>query len=364
MPRPLHATIDIAALRHNLARAREAAPCARVWAVVKADAYGHGLARAAEAFAAADGFALLEFDRAAALRGADPARRLLMLEGPFDPSDVDQALDDRLDLVVHSTAQVDWLLAAAARDARRPPALWLKFDSGMHRLGFDAVGVAAARARLAKAMPGVPVGLVTHFANADRPGGADAALARFHAVESGQRTDGTAGGGSLANSAAILSMPATHADWIRPGIMLYGGSPFADRSAASLGLRAAMTLASELIAVRRIEAGESVGYGASFTAERPMRIGTVACGYADGYPRHARNGTPVIVGGVRTRLLGRVSMDMLAVDLDPLPAAGIGTPVELWGARLPIDEVAASAGTIGYELMCALASRVPVRTVG
>ncbi len=356
MPRPILATIHTAALAGNLARARAAAPGSRVWAVVKADGYGHGLLRAAAAFEAADGFALLEFDRAAVLRERYPGRRILMLEGPFAPADARQAVRERLDLVVHSVVQLDWIEEAARSAGVAPPMVWLKFDSGMHRLGFDARGIAVARDRL-RAVEGVgDIGLMSHFANADRPGGIEPALGRI-----GDLMPWEAGPCSFANSAALLASPVTHADWVRPGIMLYGGSPFDVRSAASLGLRAGMTLASEVIAVRRIETGESVGYGHTFTAPAPMRVGTVACGYADGYPRHAPTGTPVIVCGVRTQLVGRVSMDMLGVDLTPVPQAGIGSPVELWGQSLPIDEVAAAAGTIGYELMCALAPRVPVR---
>lgn len=355
MPRPIQATIHPAALAANLARARAAAPGARVWAVVKADGYGHGLLRAAAAFADADGLALLEFDRAAWLRERHPDRRILMLEGPFDAADAAQAVRDRLELVVHEAAQLDWIEAAVRAGGEAPPAVWLKFDSGMHRLGFDPAALAAARARLGR-IGGMPIGLASHFADADRSGGIEPALGRIRDLLPWE-----AGPCSFANSAAVLASPVTHADWVRPGIMLYGGSPFDSRSAASLGLRAGMTLSSAVIAVRRIEAGESVGYGHTFTATGPMRIGTVACGYADGYPRHAPTGTPVMVCGVRTRLVGRVSMDMLGIDLTPVPQAGVGSPVELWGEGVSIDEVAAAAGTIGYELMCAVAPRVPVR---
>ncbi len=279
-----------------------------------------------------------------------------MLEGPFGPADALQAVRERLEIVVHCANQIDWIEAAVRATGAAPPAAWLKFDSGMHRLGFDAAGLAAARARLARLAAGPTIGLMSHFANADRSGGIEAALGRIREV-----LPAHAGPCSFANSAAVLASPVAHADWVRPGIMLYGGSPFDSRSAASLGLRAGMTLSSELIAVRRIEAGESVGYGATFVAPAPMRSGTVACGYADGYPRHAPTGTPVVVGGVRTQLVGRVSMDMLGVDLEPVPQADVGSAVELWGDALPIDEVAAAAGTIGYELMCAVAPRVPIR---
>jgi len=356
MSRPTAAVIRIDAMRHNLARAREFAPSARVWAVVKADGYGHGLENAMRAFATADGLALVEFDMALRLRAAGWTRPILMLEGAFDPEDVRCAAEHRLALAVHCTRQVDWILRWAPS---APIDLFLKFNSGMNRLGFDAAGLRDAHQRLSAAAATRSPGLMTHFANADLPGGADAALRRFQAA-----TGGLTGQRTMANSAAVIDLPAGHGDWVRPGIMLYGATPRADRSAAQLGLRAAMHLGSRIIAVQRLAPGDAVGYGSTFVADAPMRVGVVACGYADGYPRHAPTGTPVEVDGVRTRTLGRVSMDMLAVDLDPVPAAEVGAPVELWGDRVPIDEVAASAGTIGYELMCALAPRVPVTVEG
>lgn len=341
-------------MRHNLARVRSLAPAARAWAVVKANAYGHGLEAALEGFRDADGLALVEFDKARALREAGWQRPILMLEGAFDEADVAQAVRDRLSLVVHEPRQIDWI--AAPRPAV-PLDVHLKFNSGMNRLGFDEAGLREAHARLAS-LPGVgAIALVTHFANADLPRGAEDAIARFETA-----TAGLAGERSLANSAAVISSPAAHRDWVRPGIMLYGASPFGDRNATDCGLRPAMKLASRLIAVRTLAAGESVGYGSTFTADRTLRVGIVACGYADGYPRHAPTGTPIAVAGRRTRTLGRVSMDMLVADLEPVPRARAGDEVELWGGGLvDIDEVAASAGTIGYELMCALAPRVPVR---
>ena len=354
MSRPIYATVSVAAMRHNLARVRALAPGARAWAVVKANAYGHGVEAALDGFRDAHGLALVEFDKARALREAGWQRPILMLEGAFDEADVAQAARDRLSLVVHEARQIDWIAAATPV---APIDVHLKFNSGMNRLGFDEPGLRDAHARLG-AMPAVAsVGLVTHFANADLPGGAAGAIARFESA-----TTGLVGERSLANSAAVIGLPAAHRDWVRPGIMLYGASPFGDRSAADCGLRPAMALRSRLIAVQALSAGDSVGYGSAFTADRPMRVGIVACGYADGYPRHAPTGTPIAVAGRRTRTLGRVSMDMLVVDLDPLPEARAGAEVELWGGGLvDIDEVAASAGTIGYELMCALAPRVPVR---
>ena len=356
MSRPTQAVIRIDAMRHNLARARECAPAARVWAVVKANGYGHGLANAMRAFEGADGLALVEFDMAVRLREAGWRRPILMLEGAFDAGDTLAAVEHRLSLVVHCGEQIEWIERCPA-PARLD--LLLKFNSGMNRLGFDASGLREAHARLRDCARTASLTLMTHFANSDLPGGADDALRRFD-----QACAGLAGERSTANSAAVLDVPHAHRHWIRPGIMLYGASPRADRSAAELGLRAAMRLTSRVIAVQRLAPGDAIGYGSTFVAGAPMRIGVVACGYADGYPRHAPTGTPIAVHGVRTRTLGRVAMDMLMVDLEPVPAAGVGSPVELWGEQVPIDEVAASAGTIGYELMCALAPRVALRVEG
>lgn len=342
-------------MRHNLSVARSHAPGRFAWAVVKADGYGHGLHPASRAFADADGLALVEFDRASRLRELGWTKPLLMLEGAFDETDVEQARRQQLSLVVHETRQLQWIERATG-DATLD--VVVKLNSGMNRLGFGRAAFRAAFERLRR-LPAVrSVGLMTHFADADRQGGADAALRRFE--DAAQGLDAPR---SLANSAAILSLPGSHASSIRPGIMLYGATPFDDRDARALGLRAAMTLESRLIAVQSLAAGQTVGYGSTFRAQRPMRIGIVACGYADGYPRHAASGTPIAVDGVATQTVGRVSMDMLAVDLSALPQAGAGARVELWGNTVPIDEVARAAGTIGYELMCALAARVPRRVV-
>ena len=344
-------------MRHNLAvaraHARAAGGTAAVWAVVKANAYGHGLRHAMAAFSDADGLAVVEFEMAAKLRDWGWSKPILMIEGAFDRHDVGQALETDLDLVVHHEAQVAWLAEAPRADAIRG---WLKLNTGMNRLGFVGNAFSNAHAALSRARALKSIGLMTHFANSDLPGGAEDARARFE-----EATRGLPGPRSLANSAALIGLPETRADAVRPGVMLYGGSPFADRTAASLGLRAAMTLESQVIAVQQLVAGDTVGYGSIFRAEQPMRIGVVACGYADGYPRHARNGTPVAVDGVLTRTVGRVAMDMLMVDLTPVPGAGVGSRVELWGAQVPVDAVAAAADTIGYELMCALAPRVPGR---
>jgi alanine racemase len=351
MSRPVRARVSLSALAHNLSVVRRGAPGARVWAVVKAHAYGHGLPAAVRGFSGADGMALVEFDNARRLRALGWRSPILMLGGAFAPDDVATAGELGLSLAVHEAAQVEWLRAhrGGAID------VWLKLNTGMNRLGV-APEQAPALQRELSSLPGVgKVSLMTHFADADRPGGADAAIERFE-----RATADLPGARSLANSAAVFGVARSHRDWVRPGIALYGASPFADRAAGALGLRAAMTLSSELVAVRTLRAGDAVGYGSTFVADAPMRIGVVACGYADGYPRHAATGTPIDVAGVRTRTVGRVSMDLLTVDLDPVPQAGVGAPVELWGERVPVDEVATSAGTIGYELLCAVAPRVPM----
>jgi len=355
MPRPLKATISLAALRHNLAVVRRHAPRAAVFAVIKANAYGHGLMRAAHALVGAEGYALLELDAAVVLREAGYRQRIALLEGAFGPPDLAVAAEHRLAIAVHNREQVDMLEAAPA-GARFD--VLLKIDTGMNRLGFTPAEFAAVFGRLHGHPRVARLTLMTHFANADDARGVAWQMERLERL--------AAGGGlprCLANSAAILRYPETHAAWVRPGVMLYGCSPFADVPADTLGLQPVMTLASELIAVRELQPGDRIGYGGAFEAARPMRVGVVACGYADGYPRHAPTGTPVLVGGQRTRTLGRVSMDMLCADLSTIPAARVGTPVTLWGAGLSADEVAAAAGTVSYELLCALAPRVPVTEV-
>ena len=354
MSRPIRALISSAALAHNLARVREQAPSAKVWAVIKAHAYGHGLAAALRGLQSADGFALIEFDQAQQLRSLGWTRPILMLEGAFDRGDVGLALELGLSLVVHEERQWAWLSEIACGSVD----VWLKLNTGMNRLGVPPEAGGDLYRRLSE-LPAVSrIGLMSHFADADRDGCLEGPMQRFDAA-----TASLSGDRSLANSAAICAADSAHRDWVRPGVMLYGGSPFADRSARSLGLRAAMTLRSELIAVQTLKAGDAVGYGSSFVAQHPMRIGVVACGYADGYPRHAPTGTPVAVDGVMTRIVGRVSMDMITVDLEPVAMAQAGSGVELWGETVPIDEVARCAGTIGYELMCAVAPRVSKQLV-
>lgn len=372
MPRPISATVSVSALAHNLAAVRrhldQTAAAASgvapsIWAVIKANAYGHGIEQAVAGFSKAQGLAMLDLDEAVRCREAGWGGPILLLEGFFNPSDLDIVDRYHLSVTVHQREQLDML--ARARLSRRVD-IMLKLNSGMNRLGFSPAAYPAAHERaLLLQQQGVigSLGKMTHFACADGPQGITEQLAVFNSVTHKM----AAGPISVCNSAATLRFAEVavgseaQAHWVRPGICLYGASPFADAEAAAFGLKPAMSLRSEIIAVQELKAGDSVGYGALFRADRPMRVGIVACGYADGYPRHAATGTPVVVAGIRTRLVGRVSMDMLIVDLDPIPAAGVGAPVSLWGEEGPsVDEVALAAGTIGYELLCALAPRVPV----
>jgi alanine racemase len=354
MPRPIRALISASAFSNNLTVASTHAGAAKVWAVLKANAYGHGVERAANALGAAAGFAVLDFEEAARLRALGVRKPILMLEGVFQAQDVPLLGRHALTPVIHSAEQVKLLAEAEPGGAID---VYLKANTGMNRLGFDAPGLRAAYDAL-RAHPRVrEVTLMTHFADADGPGGVAAQLQAFErmAAPLGRVPR------SLANSAALLRFPTeTRGDWVRPGIMLYGCSPFADRDARSLGLKPVMTLASELISVRRLRRGERVGYGFSYEAAQAMTIGVVACGYADGYPRHAPSGTPVLVNGQRARTVGRVSMDMIAIDVSALPGVGVGTPVTLWGEGLSADEVGAAAGTLSYELFTKLTARVPV----
>ena len=368
MPRPIQATVHTEALRHNLARIRLAAPDAKVWAVVKANAYGHGITRVFDALRAADGFALLDLHEAELVRSLGWRGPILLLEGVFEARDLE--LCSRLSLwhTVHCEEQIDML---AAHKTNLPQRVFLKMNSGMNRLGFTPRRYRSAWTRL-NALPQVEeISLMTHFSDADGPGGVAAQSAVFHAASvdlPGERT--------VSNSAATLrymgasrgdAAPAVVSDWVRPGIATYGSAPdYPEHDAAYWGLQPAMTLAAKIIAVQDLQAGDTVGYGSSFVAQRAMRLGVVAGGYADGYPRLCPTGTPVLIGAIRSRTVGRVSMDMLAIDLGPVPDAGVGAEVTLWGRSstghlLGIDEVARCAGTVGYELMCALAQRVPVK---
>ncbi|CAK0779252.1 alanine racemase 1 [Gammaproteobacteria bacterium] len=360
MTRPTQAVIDRAALRHNLARVRAVAPGRQVMAIVKANAYGHGLARVARFFcddgcADVDAFGVACLEEAKILRAAGVEHPITLLEGVFEPEEYHDAARLGLTVVIHHLWQIEALESAVLPT---PVSVWLKVDTGMHRLGLPLEEVSEAWRRL-QACRGVlsPVGLMTHFACADERNSPTTAgqLARFREVVAG-----LPGEWCLANSAAILSDPAGHGQWVRPGLMLYGVSPFSGESAASLGLRPVMQFTSRLIAIHTIRRGEAVGYGGSWVCTADTVVGTVAAGYADGYPRYAPSGTPVLVNGRLAPLVGRVSMDMLCVDLSNHPDAQIGNPVLLWGEGLPVEEIATAAGTIPYELLCHIAPRVAI----
>ncbi len=312
----------------------------------------------AEALALSDGFALLDIQDAIYLREAGFRQPILLLEGFFDAEDLPLVAEYDLTCVIHSAQQIALLDAYPKRGTLN---IWLKINSGMNRLGFAPHAVAQVMEQLRRHPALREITLMSHFAHADEARGIAAQLTVFNDLAMSYRL-----ARSMANSAALLRYPASHADWVRPGIMLYGASPFApgggeQLSAQQLGLKPVMTLSSHIIAIQALKAGDEIGYGGLFRAEHPMRVGIVACGYADGYPRHAPNGTPILVDGQRTQTLGRVSMDMLYVDLSNLAQADVGSRVVLWGEGMPIELVANAAGTISYELMCGLSKRVPIK---
>ncbi len=350
--RPAQALIDLAALRHNYQLARQCSD-GKALAVVKADAYGHGAVLCAQALQAeADGFAVACIEEALELRAAGITQPILLLEGFFEASELALIDQHQLWCVVHSLWQLD-----AIEQARlsRPLQVWLKLDSGMHRVGLFPEQYQAAYRRLQASGKVDKIVLMSHFARADELDcpRTEEQLAVFNAAREGLQAEV-----SLRNSPAILGWPQVPSDWVRPGIMLYGATPFEQAQALAAQLKPVMTLQSKIIGVRELPAGEPVGYAARFVAERPTRVGVVAMGYADGYPRHAPTGTPVAVDGQLTRIIGRVSMDMLTVDLTDLPQTGLGSRVELWGAQVLASDVAAQAQTIPYQIFCNL-RRVP-----
>lgn len=358
MPRPIQALIHSTALTHNLQRVRQARPDARLWAVVKANAYGHGIENVFPALRAAEGFALLDLAEAQRIRQLGWRGPILLLEGVFEPRDLEICSRLNLTHAVHRDAQIDWL---ASHKTTAPHHVFLKMNAGMNRLGFTPERFRAAWARL-NSLPQVgEIGLMMHFSDADGPRGIADQLATFQTTTAdlpGERT--------LCNSAASLDHPEAPSDWCRPGIVLYGASfDYPAHTSEDWGLRPAMSLQSQIIATQTLKPGDTVGYGSTFVAQHPMRIGVVACGYADGYPRIAPSGTPILVDGVRTGTVGRISMDMMVADITHISAAQPGSSVTLWGQApngtlLSVDEVALAAHTVGYELMCALAPRVPV----
>lgn len=351
--RPARALIDLQALRHNYQLAREVSGV-RALAVIKADAYGHGAVRCAQALEGeADGFAVACIEEALELRAAGIGAPILLLEGFFEASELALIVEHDLWCVVHSL----WQLEAIEQTAvAKPLTVWLKLDSGMHRVGLHPKDYQGAYQRLQACGKVEKIVLMSHFARADEldcPRSSEQ-VAVFEAARQGLGAEI-----SLRNSPAVMGWPSVPSDWVRPGIMLYGATPFEENNSVAERLQPVMTLESKVICVRELPAGEPVGYGAKFVTDKPMRIGVVAMGYADGYPRHAPTGTPVLVEGQRSRLLGRVSMDMLCVDLTDVPQAGLGSRVELWGKNILASEVALAAETIPYQLFCNL-RRVPL----
>ncbi len=346
------ALIDLEALCHNLGVARQRAPASRIWAVIKADAYGHGLERAAGALTEADGFAVSRVEEALRLRAAGIAQPILVLTGALSREETAAAQAHRLDLALHQGEQMTWLETLPPAPPLR---VWIKVDTGMHRLGFDPLEVTAIQSRLATCPRAAPLpGLMTHLANADNPEDTltDQQCLRLRALARPNQAL------NIGNSGGLLAFPAARTAWVRPGIMLYGGSPFSCLSAEACGLEPVMTLTTQISAVHHFRAGDRIGYGGTFSCPEDMPVGVAAIGYGDGYPRHAPTGTPVLVEGRRVALIGRVSMDSISLDLRQAPGTQPGDEVILWGRGLPVEEIAQHAGTINYELLCGLSARV------
>jgi alanine racemase len=347
------AIIDHSALRHNLAVVHRRAPASRIWAVIKSNGYGHGMAQVAAALEDADGFAVARVEEGVRLREGGITWPILVLEGILDAQELAAAHEHRLELALHRPGQLALLESASTGD---PLPLWLKVDTGMHRLGFDPDEVRPMLERLhANSKVFGSPGLMTHLANADDT---EDPLTR-------QQCDRLRALGpfgrcllSIGNSAGILAFPESRTDWVRPGIMLYGASPLIGSTAADLGLWPVMTLQTRLIAVRSLRRGDAIGYGGTWVCPEDMPVGVAAVGYGDGYPRHATAGTPVLIAGRRAPLVGRVSMDMINIDLRGVPGAAVGDSVTLWGEDLPVEEIAERAGTISYELLCQVTARV------
>lgn len=356
MSRPLKACINIDALKYNLEKIREHVPQQKIMAMVKADGYGHGLITVAKALQAADALGVACLEEAVILREAGIKNRIVLMEGFYDAtSELPLIFELNLECAIHHQAQVQGLINSELRSPNQLLGLWIKVNTGMNRLGFPCDQISEVYQTLCQ-YPTLKInGFLTHFAKADEHHSPETTLQTerfFKAVH------GLPGEKSLANSAAILGTPASHADWVRPGILLYGVSPFSDRTGKDINLKPVMTLQSEIIAIQNLKAGEAVGYGGTYLCRKDTRIGVVAAGYGDGYPRVMPSGTPVLVNGQVVPLVGRVSMDMLTVDLATQPEAKIGDPVQLWGPDLPVEQIAAAVGTIGYELLTGLSKRV------
>ena len=354
MTRPISALIDSQALRHNLAVIRTHAGQRHIMAVVKANAYGHGLQVVMAGLQNSDALAVASVEEAVQLRQLGWCKPILLLEGVFDAYDMPYCLNHQLSMVIHRPEQ---LRMVQLTKLNQPLNVFVKLNSGMNRLGFSPSEYSQTFNSLRHSSM-LSMTQMSHFANADEPAGIAAQMAVIQPIFASFPYPV-----SLANSAALLRYPVSHGDWLRPGIALYGASPFTDISATTLDLQPVMTLRSRIIALQTVPAGQGVGYGHGWVATQTTRVGIVACGYADGYPRHAGTGTPILVDGQMTRTLGHVSMDMLAVDLTPCQQAGVGSPVILWGRGLPVEHVAQAAGTISYELLCARAQRVPEQVV-
>ena len=355
MSRTTVATIHLGALRHNLARLKAIAAPAKVMAVVKADAYGHGLERVARALAAdADMFAVAAIGDGLRLRAAGHHQRIVVLSGPDNASDITEMQRLTLEAAIHHEAQLEWL--AHATPPRGKLRVWLKIDSGMHRLGFAPERVADVHAQLL-AMPGIDpdIGLMTHFSESEVADGPETPLqmARFH-----EATKGLSGPQSLSNSAAVIGWPDSRADWVRTGGLLYGLSVVDGKTGADFGFRPAMSLSTRLIAINPVKRGERIGYNGTWSCPEDMSVGVAAVGYGDGYPRSALAGTPVLIGEKLVSLIGRVSMDLITLDLRDAPQAKVGDRVTLWGPALPVEHIAAQAGTISYDLTCGMTRRV------
>jgi len=353
MTRPASVVINLAALQSNFQRIRQLAPRQRIMAVVKADAYGHGIVRVARSLPYADAFGVACLEEARQLRDAGIRQPIVLLEGPFSADELPPIQQLGLEMVIHHPEQFAMLEAAHPEQQIRT---WLKIDTGMHRLGFAPGDAAAAREKLLSLeCIGRDLRLMTHLASANDP---EDALTRRQLQTFADCTQGMVEERSIANSAAILDWPDSHADWVRPGLLLYGISPNPARDSLAEGLQPVMTFRSQLISVKQLKAGDTVGYGATWACPEDMPVGIVAAGYGDGYPRHARSGTPMLVNGRRAGMIGVASMDMLAVDLRNVPAARVGDPVVLWGEGLPVEEIAACAQTIPYELLCGDRKRI------
>ncbi len=353
MTRPLRAFIDLHALRHNLDCVRRLSPDSKIMAIIKADGYGHGLQRVAAALHQANAFGLASLEEALQLREAGIAHPLCLLEGFFEPAELPPLTRHRIATVIHNEEQLQVLEQSRLAGSLD---VWIKIDTGMHRIGFPPERLAEVLNRVTAIGLISRIGIMSHLANADDPADAytDTQIAAFQSA-----CDPFTKECSLANSAGIVAWPASRLDWVRPGIMLYGASPVHDRDPATIGLQPVMRLESRLIAANRFRKGDAVGYQGAWVCPEDMPVGVVACGYGDGYPRHAPTGTPVLIDGRRVPLIGRVSMDMITVDLRDIPDPRVGAPAVLWGDGIAVAEIADRAGTIAYELLCGVTGRVP-----